>query len=87
MKATVTFTLKMEFDNMNTDQAIAVLVEKVSAQGTVIESAITLLSGLAAQLQASADDPAQIQEVIDQLNAQTDALAGAVAANTPSQPA
>jgi len=71
---------------MNTDQAIAVLVEKVTAQGTVIESTIALLAGLSSQLQAAADDPQQIQEIIDQVAAQSDALAAAVAANTPAPP-
>lgn len=72
---------------MNTDEAIAALVAKVSEQSTVIESAITLLNGLSSQLQAAADDPAQIQAIIDQVAAQSAALAGAVAANTPAQPA
>lgn len=71
---------------VNTDEAIAALVAKVSEQSTVIESAITLLNGLSSQLQAAADDPAQIQEIIDQVAAQSAALAGAVAANTPAAP-
>jgi transcriptional regulator len=71
---------------MTTDEAIAALLAKVSAQGTVIESTITLLNGLSSQLQAAADDPVQIQEIIDQVAAQSDALAAAVAANTPAAP-
>lgn len=67
---------------VNTEEAIALLVQKVSAQGTVIESAVTLLQGLAAQLQAAADDPAQLQQIIDQVTLQSDALAAAVAAGT-----
>lgn len=69
-----------------TDEAIATLVTTVSAQGTVIESAITLLNGLAAQLEAAKDDPAQIQAIIDQVTAQSGALAAAVQANTPAAP-
>jgi ABC-type transporter Mla subunit MlaD len=84
MKLTVTFTL--ESDNMTTDEAINALLAKVSEQGTVIESTIALLAGLSSQLQAAADDPAQIQEIIDQVAAQSDALAAAVAANTPAAP-
>jgi uncharacterized coiled-coil protein SlyX len=78
---------KIEEKLMTVDEAITALVEKVSAQGTVIESTITLLNGLSAQLQAAADDPAQLQAIIDQVGAQTDALAAAVAANTPQTPA
>jgi uncharacterized protein YdbL (DUF1318 family) len=84
MKLSITITL--ESDTMTTDEAIAILVEKVSAQGTVIESTIALLAGLSSQLQAAADDPAQIQEIIDQVASQSDALAAAVAANTPAAP-
>ena len=69
---------------MTADEAIAILEVKVSNQGTVMESAITLLNGLAAQLQAAKDDPAQIQAIIDSVTAQTDALAAAVQANTPT---
>jgi len=82
----ITLSLTLESDTMNTDEAIALLVAKVAEQGTVIESAVTLLAGLSSQLQAAADDPAQIQEIIDQVAAQSDALSGAVAANTPAAP-
>lgn len=51
----------------------------------MIESAITLINGLSATLEEAKDDPEQIQAVIDQLAAQKDALAAAVAANTPPQ--
>jgi ABC-type transporter Mla subunit MlaD len=75
---------------MNTDEAIAALTQAVTDQGTVIESAATLIAGLAAALEAAKDDPAQLQAVIDQVNLQKDALAAAVAAGTvaaPVQPA
>ena len=71
---------------VNTDEAIAALAAKVAAQGTVIESAVTLLGGLSAQLEAAKDDPAQIAAIITSLDAQTAALADAVVANTPVAP-
>jgi uncharacterized coiled-coil protein SlyX len=74
---------RIERKLMNTDQAIAALTTKVAEQGTVIESAVTLITGLAAQLQAAKDDPQQIQAIIDQVEAQRSALAAAVLANTP----
>lgn len=52
------------------------------------DSAITLLQGLKAQLDAAiaSGDPAAVQAVADNLGAETDKLAAAVAANTPSAP-
>jgi len=44
------------------------------------------VAGQKQKVQAAADDPAQIQEIIDQVAAQSDALSGAVAANTPAAP-
>jgi len=72
---------------MTTDEAIAALAAKVAEQSTVVESAVTLINGLAAQLTAAADDPAQIMAIVDSLTAQSGALAGAVEANTPPPPA
>jgi len=75
---------------MNTEEAIALLTQTVTDQGTVIESAVTLISGLATTLEAAKDDPAQLQAVIDAVVAQKDALAQAVlagtAATTPAPP-
>ncbi len=65
------------------------LQAQVAANGTVIQSVITLVQGLVVKLQAALDanDPAKVQAVIDQLKAQDQALAAAVAANTPTPPA
>lgn len=56
----------------------------VAAEKTVVDSAITLLKGLHDQLAAAiaSNDPAALQAVADDLKAQTDSLAAAVAANT-----
>jgi hypothetical protein len=69
---------------MNTEEAIVALTQTVTDQGTVIESAVTLITGLAATLEAAKDDPVQLQAIIDQVNAQKDALAAAVVAGTAS---
>lgn len=64
----------------------------VAAQKSVNASAITLLTGLHDQLAAAlakpnADDVvAAVQAVADDLKPSTDALAAAVAANTPAAP-
>lgn len=58
------------------------LTAQVTANGTVIGSAITLIQGLKAQLDAAGTDPAKLQALSDSL-AKTDSdLAAAVAANT-----
>lgn len=59
----------------------------VEAETTVINSAVTLLQGLKAKLDeaiANGLDPAEVQAISDEIGAHTQALADAVAANTPS---
>jgi len=60
----------------------------VSAETTVTQSVVTLLGSLSQQLQdaVASNDPAQIQAVIDHINANAVALSDAVAANTPAAP-
>ena len=60
---------------------------EVSRQTSVVQSAITLIQSLATQIADAAGDPARVTELADALRASSDALAAAVAANTPSQPA
>ncbi len=63
--------------------------DAVAADTSVVASAVTLLGGLAQMLTdalAAGGSPAQIQAVIDHVNANKDALAAAVAANTPAAP-
>jgi len=59
------------------------LTNQVAKNTDVSNSAITLIQGLAAQLQAAVNDPAAIQAIVDSLNASDTSLAAAVAANTP----
>lgn len=67
------------------DQLTA-LTAKVEANATVTESAITLLTGLKSSLDEAiaSDDPLALADLSDRLGAQTEALAAAVTANTPS---
>jgi peptidoglycan hydrolase CwlO-like protein len=60
------------------------LTAQVAANTSVIESAKTLINGFAAQLAAAGTDPAALQALHDQLSTEDDALAAAVAANTPA---
>jgi len=64
------------------------LTQEVAAEGTVVQSAVTLLNGLSQQLKdaLASGDPAAIQKVIDAVDAQKQQLADAVAANTPVTP-
>jgi len=63
------------------------LTEQVTRDNTVNGSAKTLILQLVAQFEAVKGDPAAVQALVDQLRAQNDDLAAAVAANTPAQPA
>jgi ATP/maltotriose-dependent transcriptional regulator MalT len=67
--------------------SIADLQAQVQQNTDVINSAKTLLQGLADQLQEAKDsgDPAKIQAVIDQIKQNDDDLAAAVVKNTPAQ--
>jgi hypothetical protein len=61
---------------------------EVERNASVTDSAVTLLTGIAAQLAAlvAAGDPAKIAEFAAQLSGNTDKLAAAVTANTPPTP-
>jgi len=65
---------------------LTALTAQVAQNTTVEQSAITLIQGLAAQLQAVATDPVAIAALASQLNASATALAAAITANTPSAP-
>jgi hypothetical protein len=68
------------------DQLTA-LTEKVSAIESVSDSAITLLTGLKTALDdaIASDDPDALAALSERLGAQTQELADAVTANTPSE--
>jgi len=62
------------------------LTAKVTAEETVISSAIALITGIKAALDEAlaANDTAAIQAISDKIGADTQALADAVTANTPA---
>lgn len=60
------------------------LTQDVQSNATVIGSAITLLQGLKEKLDAAGTDATKLAELSASLEAQTNSLASAVAANTPA---
>jgi hypothetical protein len=71
-------------------KSLADLQQDVTAEGTVIEGAVTLLQGLSAQiadLKTKITDPdaqAEIDALAASIEGQTAVLAGALVANTPA---
>ncbi len=63
------------------------LTADVAAEKTVDDSAIALLQGLKAQLDAAGTDPVALKALSDSLETEQTALAAAVTANTPVPPA
>lgn len=57
---------------------------EVEQSRSVTEGAATMLTGLAEQIRALKDDPAQLEALAAQLDQQTNALANAIQANTPA---
>lgn len=64
--------------------ALSDLQAAVAAEDTVIASAITLLGGLKAQLDAAGTDPVALAALSADIAAQTASLAAAVSENTPA---
>lgn len=60
------------------------LTADVAANGSVIDSAVVLLNGLKAKLDACGTDPVKLAELSASLDTQTSALSAAVTANTPA---
>lgn len=58
------------------------LQAQVAATDTVLNSAVVLIQGLAAQILSLKDDPAALTALATDLQGKTQALADAVAANT-----
>lgn len=65
---------------------LADLTAQVHANTEVEESAIALIQGLAAKIDALKDDPAQLAELSASLSASASSLAAAVTANTIAAP-
>lgn len=60
------------------------LQDEVERNTSVDQSAVTLLTGLAAKIEAMKTDPVALQSFADSLRNSSDALAAAVVANTPA---
>jgi len=61
---------------------LTALTAEVARNTEVDQSAITLLNGLAAQIEALKTDPVALQALADTMRGSSDALAAAVVANT-----
>jgi hypothetical protein len=64
--------------------AIDDLATAVSAEDTVIDSAVTLLNGIPALIAAAGTDPAKLAALQSDITARTTTLAAAVLAGTPT---
>ena len=60
------------------------LTAQVKANSSLLDSATTLINGIAARITAAGTDPAALKALTDELKAKDDALAAAVTANTPA---
>jgi len=67
---------------------LADIKAKVDAEKTVEDSIVTLLTSVSQQLKdaIASNDPAAMQAIADELDANTAALSAAVTANTPAAP-
>ncbi len=63
------------------NQALQALQQQVASSDQVMQSAVTLIQGLADQIKAAGTDPAALQALTTALQQNADALASAVAAN------
>lgn len=73
-------------DNMS--DALDRLTTEVAETRSAVDSAVTLISGLAEQIRDLKDDPAALEALADDLDAQQADIAAAVAANSepPAEP-
>lgn len=62
------------------------LTTEVTETKSSVESVITLVDGLAQQIRDLANDPAALNALADELDAQQARIAAAVTANTPAPP-
>jgi len=65
-------------------QQLQTLTDQVTANNSLVASAVQLIGGLAAQIEASKTDPVALQALADSLKQNDDALTAAVLANTPA---
>lgn len=63
------------------------LTQEVADTKSSVDSVIALVEGLAQQIRDSVNDPAALNALADELDAQQGRIAAAVSANTPTPPA
>ena len=83
----VALTLKQSKRIKCMNQAFERLTTEVAELRGVNESAVALITGLAAQIRDAAGNEEALNALADSLDAETNRLADAVAANTPQAPA
>lgn len=59
------------------------LTAQVKSNSDAIDSAVTLINGIADRITAAGVDPVKLKSLTDELKSKDDALAAAVTANTP----
>ena len=62
------------------------LTAQVHANTNVVQGAVALINGISDRIKAAGADPAALQALTTELDTQDQALAAAVAANTPATP-
>jgi hypothetical protein len=67
-------------------KALDSLTKEVEEQGSAVDSAITLISGLAEQIRNAGGDEEKLEKLAADLEASQQKLAEAVTANTPHDP-
>lgn len=70
--------MSQELDTLKTQ-----VEENITLEGSIV----TLVNGLAAQIEANKTDPAALTDMATRLKASADIVAAAVTANTPAAPA
>ena len=81
----LTMLVNLQIERINVmSAALDRLTQEVAETKTAVESAITLIDGLADQIRDLKDDPAALEALADELDAQQAAIAAAVTANTPT---
>jgi hypothetical protein len=66
---------------------LTALQAQVAENTTIHGSALMLITGIAAQIEAAKDNPAAIAALSDHLKNAASELSAAIAANTPAEPA
>lgn len=80
-------TMDLILERMNAMSAeLDALTAQVKANSSLLDSATTLINGIAARITAAGTDPVALKALTDELKAKDDALAAAIAANTPAAP-